>query len=107
MPENIEVVESFQRIKSEANCDDLAAAILTLAHTLSWLNVNLQVSDTGYPERVGGTIADAIESVSKHGAIQLSLNGEMMNNVRALVDVSDGATRSSERKQPARTKKKK
>lgn len=46
------------------------------------------MSDTGYPERLGKDIAYAIEAVTKAGAIRVELEGETINNVRGVMDVS-------------------
>ncbi len=89
-----QAVNTFREIKKEVECDDVTAAILTLAQSVSWINVSLEVSDSGYPERLGKDIANAIENVTKDGSISLALDGEMMNNVRATVDVSDEGNRS-------------
>jgi hypothetical protein len=92
-----EAVNKFREIKRETECDDLTAAILTLAQPVSWIDINVQVSDDGYPERLGKDIADAIENVTKDGSISVMLDGEMMNNVRAMVDVSGEVDRPSKR----------
>src|SRR5476649_2882037 len=98
MPEesNLDAVNLFRQIKVETEIDDISAAILTLAQSLSWININLQVADTGYPERIGKDIADAIEGISRGGAVQVILDGEMTNNVRAQVDASVEMGRSGE-----------
>jgi hypothetical protein len=71
----------FRRIKDELGCDDQPAAMLALAQSLTWVNVSLQVSDGGYPERLGNNIADAIDAVTKNGSISVRVEGEMMNSV--------------------------
>jgi hypothetical protein len=78
MPEesNYEAVNVFRRIKEDTKCDDLTAAILTLAEHLRYVEVGVAFSENGYPERIGQDIADAIGGVTKDGAIQVKMAGE-------------------------------
>jgi len=106
MPEShYDAVNTFRRIKEETGSEDLIAAVLTLARSVSWINISLQVSDDGYPERLGKDIADAIENVTKDGSISVRLDGEMMNNVRAMVDLS-GTMENGPVKRTSKSKRK-
>ncbi len=71
-----DTVAKFKEIKAEAGCDDLTAAILTLAESVQWITATVQISENGYPERLGGDIAkaitDAAESFTQGGAVNVS-----------------------------------
>ncbi len=71
-------VNMFKEIKADAGCDDVAAAILTLAQSLGSIEVWLKMeSDTAYDlKHAGSEVAEAIQNVTRDGAIRLAVGGE-------------------------------
>ena len=100
-------VNIFRDIKKETQTEDIVAAILTLSQTLRYVDVSLEVSDSGFPERLGKDIADAIEDVTKEGAIQVNVGGEIGSIVRGMMDVSSGeGAKPKPKPAPKKTKRK-
>jgi hypothetical protein len=104
-----DAVNIFKKIKHEEGFDDRTAALLTLAETISrfqGLEIWLKDSGEGPEDKFGKDIARAIEDVTKDGAIQVNLDGELVNSVRGAVDVSgESVTGSAPKRSKTKNKK--